>query len=120
MSKEKEWIIAISNTAEADVELKKAKLTADDMKKYLLVLIQRDREEFKNSYDPEYYDETKSVEEVDEVMDKENNLIQLHAYACYDDFHIEYTARLNEAVEEINMADDVRKESVIHAENYQM
>lgn len=121
MRKEKEWIIAISNTAEADVELKKAKSTAEDMKKYLLVLIQRDREEFKDSYCPEGYDETRSVEEVDEVMDKENNLIQLHAYACYDDFHIEYTARLNEAVEEIDTTDNVSEESINltdHTGNY--
>lgn len=121
MRKEKEWIIAISNTAEADVELKKAKLTADDMKKYLLVLIQRDREEFKDSYCPDGYDETRSVEEVEEVMDKENKLIQLHAYACYDDFHIEYTARLNEAVEEIDTTDNILEESINltdHTGNY--
>lgn len=100
MSKEKmEWIIASHNSDEDEIRLMKMSTTKEKIKEQLLSLIKSDQEVMRSKFECFDYG-TESVDDIEEYTDDvTGELIGLHAYACYQNCHIEYNAIVSNMIE---------------------
>ena len=88
-----DWIIAVSDSNEVGVELEKVTKTADDVTKYLLDRIRRDKENDLENFSDGSEDED-SLEQVS--MYETGEVIELNGYNDFEGYRINYTAkRLN-------------------------
>lgn len=85
-----DWIIAVSDSDGVGVELEKVTKTADDVTKYLLDRIRRDKkndlENFSDGSEDEY-----SLEQVSEP--KTGEVLELSGYNDFEGYRINYTAQ---------------------------
>lgn len=85
-----DWIIAVSDSNEVGVELEKVTKTADDVTKYLLDRIRRDKENDLENFSDGSEDED-SLEQVS--MYETGEVIELNGYNDFEGYRINYTAK---------------------------
>ena len=85
-----DWIIAVSDSDGVGVELEKVTKTADDVTKYLLDRIRRDKENDLENYSDGSEDED-SLEQVTEP--KIDEVLELSGYNDFEGYRINYTAQ---------------------------
>lgn len=85
-----DWIIAVSDSNEVGVELEKVTKTADDVTKYLLDRIRRDKENDLENFSDGSEDED-SLEQVS--MYETGEVIELNEYNDFEGYRINYTAK---------------------------
>lgn len=85
-----DWIIAVSDSNEVGVELEKVTKTADDVTKYLLDRIRRNKENDLENYSDGSEDED-SLEQVS--MYETGEVIELNGYNDFEGYRINYTAK---------------------------
>lgn len=85
-----DWIIAVSDSNEVGVELENVTKTADDVTKYLLDRIRRDKENDLENFSDGSEDED-SLEQVS--MYETGEVIELNGYNDFEGYRINYTAK---------------------------
>ena len=85
-----DWIIAVSDSNEGGGELEKVTKTADDVTKYLLERIRRDKENDLENFSDGSEDED-SLEQVS--MYETGEVIELNGYNDFEGYRINYTAK---------------------------
>lgn len=85
-----DWIIAVSDSNEVGVELEKVTKTADDVTKYLLDRIRRDKENDLENFSDGSEDED-SLEQVS--MYETGEVIEMNGYNDFEGYRINYTAK---------------------------
>lgn len=82
-----DWIIAICNTDADGIRILRFSGTEEHVKELLVKLVSEDRES-----DTENWEH--GTESVEDVKDKSGGLgYEFYAYACYSNYHIDYTAK---------------------------
>ena len=85
-----DWIIAVSDSDGIGVELEKVTKTADDVTKYLLDRIRRDKENDLENFSDGSEDED-CLEQASEP--KTGEVLELSGYNDFEGYHINYTAK---------------------------
>lgn len=85
-----EWIIAISDTCNDDINLKFLTATEDEAKQYLIDCIDNDILESCETCS----DLTESIHDIKRYVDcNTKRTMELHAYLCFQSYHVEYSAQ---------------------------
>ena len=83
----RKWIIGVGGSLMDDVRVFTFTGTKKQAKQKLLDMVNEDRREEEACNGEEWWSGTESVDEVDEQADD-----HLYAYACWDNYHIDYSA----------------------------